>query len=106
LDNNRQFSHDSISAFSALEGAKDRQRVGNLLARSIKYIFITTGPIVVFTVVYAEEILQVWLGDEFASESAVVMQILALGVLINSLAHTPYALLQGTAGRIFQPSFT
>jgi O-antigen/teichoic acid export membrane protein len=83
-------------AFSALEGAKDRQRVGNLLARSIKYIFITTGPIVVFTVVYAEEILQVWLGDEFASESAVVMQILALGVLINSLAHTPYALLQGT----------
>jgi len=83
-------------AFSALEGAKDRQRVGTFFARSIKYVLITSGPIVVLVVVYSKEILQIWLGGDFAAESTAAMQILALGVLINSLAHTPFALLQGT----------
>lgn len=83
-------------AFSALEGAKDRQRVGTFFARSIKYVLITSGPIVVLVVVYSKEILQIWLGGDFAAESTVVIQILALGVLINSLAITPFALLQGT----------
>jgi O-antigen/teichoic acid export membrane protein len=47
---------------------------------------------------FAENILQVWLGTDFAVKSTVVLQILALGVLINSLAYIPFALLQG-AGR-------
>ena len=34
-------------------------------------------------------------GGDFAAESTVTMQILAMGVLINSLAHMPFALLQG-----------
>ena len=46
-------------------------------------------------VLFAKEILQVWLGSNFAAQSKMVMQILALGVLVNSLAQVPYALLQG-----------
>jgi O-antigen/teichoic acid export membrane protein len=34
------------------------------------------------------------LGPAFAEESTLVLQILAVGVLINSLAHTPYSLVQ------------
>ncbi len=83
-------------AFSSLEGAKDRLRVGIFFARSIKYILITTGPIVVLIAVYAKDILQLWLGSDFAIESTFAMQVLVVGVLVNSLAHTPYALLQGT----------
>lgn len=83
-------------AFSALEGAKDRQRIGIYFARSIKYVLITSGPIVVLIAVYAKDILQFWLGSDFAIQSTFAMQVLVVGVLINSLAHTPYALLQGT----------
>lgn len=83
-------------AFSALEGAKDRLRVGIFFARSIKYVLITSGPIVVLIAVYANDILQLWLGSDFAIESTFAMQVLVVGVLVNSLAHTPYALLQGT----------
>jgi len=68
-------------AFSSLEGVKDRQRLGILFARSVK--------------LFAKEALQIWLGAEFAAKSTLALQILALGVLINSLAHTPFALLQG-----------
>ena len=82
-------------AFSALEGIKDRQRLGILFARSVKYVLLTLGPVVLAITLFAKEALQIWLGAEFAAKSTLVLQIFALGVLINSLAHTPFALLQG-----------
>jgi len=82
-------------AFSAMEGVRDRERLIIFLARSIKYVFLISGAIVVLIVIHAEQILQIWLGGDFAAESTVTMQILAMGVLINSLAHMPFALLQG-----------
>jgi len=85
-------------AFSALEGIKDRRTLGALLARSIKYILLALGPVVLIVIVFAREALQLWLGADFAAKSTLVLQILALGVLINSLAWPPFALLQG-AGR-------
>jgi len=82
-------------AFSALEGIGDRQRLGMLFARSVKYVLLVLGPIVLLLVLFAKEILQIWLGADFSTQSRLVLQILALGVLINSLAHSPFALLQG-----------
>jgi O-antigen/teichoic acid export membrane protein len=82
-------------AFSAMEGIRDRQRLSMFFARSIKYVFLISGTIVVLIIVYAKEILQIWLGNDFAIESTVALQILAIGVLINSLAYTPFTLLQG-----------
>ncbi len=82
-------------AFSALEGVRDRQRLGTIFSRSVKYILLASGPILVLIVIFAKEILQIWLGNDFAIESTVAMQVLALGVLINSLAYMPFALLQG-----------
>lgn len=82
-------------AFSALEGVKDGHRLGTLFARSTKYILLILGPPVLVVALFAREILQLWLGAEFAIRSTLALQILALGVLINSLARTPFALLQG-----------
>jgi len=47
-------------------------------------------------VTLAREGLGLWLGAEFASKSTAVLQWLTVGVLINSLAHVPFALIQGT----------
>lgn len=82
-------------AFSTLEGIKDRQRLGILFARSVKYVLLTLVPVVLAIMLFAKEALQIWLGAEFAAKSTLALQIIALGVLINSLAHTPFALLQG-----------
>jgi len=83
-------------AFSALERMRDRQRLGTLFARSVKYTLLILTPIVLILILFAEEILQIWLGSDFALQSKMVMKILALGVLVNSLANVPYVLLQGT----------
>ncbi|MBC7260976.1 MAG: oligosaccharide flippase family protein [Chloroflexi bacterium] len=83
-------------AFSTLEGIKERTKLGMLFARSIKYVLLILGPMIVVIAIFAQDILQIWLGSDFARESTKAMQILAVGVLVNSLAHTPFALLQGT----------
>jgi O-antigen/teichoic acid export membrane protein len=82
-------------AFSALEGVEDKQRLGVLFARSIKYLLIALGPLVLLIGLLARSILQIWLGVDFAKESTLILQILSFGVLINSLALIPFTLLQG-----------
>jgi O-antigen/teichoic acid export membrane protein len=81
--------------FSALEATGDRERLGTLFARSVKYTFLALTPIVLIVLLFAEEILQIWLGGEFPARSAPILRIFALGVLINSLGQVPYTLLQG-----------
>lgn len=85
-------------AFSALEGRGDRQYLAALFTRSVKYVLLALGPVALGLALFAEAILRAWLGEEFAAQGAPVLQILALGVLVNSLAQIPYALLHG-AGR-------
>lgn len=81
--------------FSALEGVQARERLERYFVRAIKYIMLTMGPIALSLGLVAEDVLQLWLGNDFAAQSTSVLQILAWGVLINSLAYIPYALLQG-----------
>lgn len=82
-------------AFSALKGVQNRQRLATVFARSVKYVLLTLGPTVLVISLFAEVILRLWLGTDFARESTTVLQVLAIGVLINSLAYIPFSLLQG-----------
>jgi O-antigen/teichoic acid export membrane protein len=61
---------------------------------SVSWLFFTLLPITAFLAVFAEEILTVWIGADFALKSATMMKIFAFGVLINCLAHIPYTLIQ------------
>ena len=79
----------------ALSFAQDRSRTTFLLSRGIKYVFLVSFPIVLMIVTLAPEGLRLWLGDEFARHSAVVMRWLAVGVLINSMAQVPFTLISG-----------
>jgi len=84
-------------AFSA-SLANDRDRAGRLFRRANNYIFIALFPAVLIIVTFASEGLALWLGKEFAENSAPVLQFLAVGVFINSLARAPFGLVQA-AGR-------
>jgi O-antigen/teichoic acid export membrane protein len=82
-------------AFSALEGVKNRQKLAALLGRSIKYIALVLGPLVLTIGLFSSNILRIWLGEEFALNSTLVLQLFAFGILINSFAHPLYSFLQG-----------
>lgn len=77
---------------------QDRARATRLFDRAVSYIFLSLFPVVLIIVSFAHEGLTLWLGNEFADNSTLVMQLLAVGVFINSLAYVPSGLVQG-AGR-------
>jgi O-antigen/teichoic acid export membrane protein len=81
-------------AFSA-SFVQDRERTALLFGRSVKSLFLVLFPIMLCTVALAQDGLKLWLGPEFAQHSFRVLQFLAVGVFINSLALVPFALLQG-----------
>jgi len=82
-------------AFSASAGRGDNEWIRNALVRSLKLLLLTVGPAALVMAFFARPLLTLWLGPKFAAEGTLVLQILAAGVLFNSLACIPYNLLQG-----------
>lgn len=66
-----------------------------LFSRGVKFIFIFLYPIIIIIITFAYEGMYLWLGITFAQRSTFVLQMLAIGVLLNSLAYIPFTYLQG-----------
>ncbi|MEM3136826.1 MAG: flippase [Candidatus Nitrosotenuis sp.] len=85
-----------LPAFSRLKDRTDEQKmICRIIDLSTRSMIMVLFPLVACIVFFSDEILRVWLGPEFAVQSATVLQILCIGVLINSSANIPYVLLQG-----------
>lgn len=78
--------------------AQDRLRTVQLFGRTVNYIFLSLFPVVLIVVTFAHEGLALWLGDDFAGNSSLVLKLFAIGVFVNSHAFVPFGLVQG-AGR-------
>ena len=74
---------------------QDRARAALLFGRTVSYIFFSLFPVVLIIVTLAHDGLTLWIGSEFAANSTLVLQLLAVGVFINSLAQVPFGLVQG-----------
>jgi O-antigen/teichoic acid export membrane protein len=81
-------------AFST-SSVQDHNRTAVLFRRSVKFILLVLFPLVLVIIVLAKGGLRIWLGTEFATNGVHVVQWLAVGVFINSLALVPSALVQG-----------
>ncbi len=80
--------------FSAVS-SQNSGRMEMLVGRSVKYVLITAGVLGLLLFFYSHDILRLWLGDPFAEKSAAIFKILALGIVVNSLAYVPFTLFQG-----------
>ena len=78
--------------------AQNTKRTNILFDRTLKLTFLTLFPLILLIVAFARKGLDLWLGAEFASHSTHILQWLAAGVFVNSLALVPFTFLQG-AGR-------
>jgi len=76
----------------------DRPRGAMLYRRAAKYVGLFLFPVSFVLIVFGQNILQVWLGYDFAVHGTRVLQILSLGSLVAGFAFIPFALIQG-AGR-------
>ena len=74
---------------------QNRGHTKMLFARGLKFLFLILFPVTLVIVTLAEEGLNLWIGSDFAKHSTVVLQWLAIGVFINSLAQVPFFFIQG-----------
>jgi len=65
-----------------------------LFARATDALFAVLLPITVAIALFAHEGLSWWVGADFAAQSAPLLQVFAVGTLINCLAHVPFTLIQ------------
>jgi O-antigen/teichoic acid export membrane protein len=82
-------------AFSTSAGRGDSRWISSTWVRSMKYLLLIVGPPALVLMFFARPILTLWVGARFAAAGATALQILGVGILVNSLASVPYSLLQG-----------
>lgn len=76
-------------------GLKRKEEVAIMCARGLKYLLVVMVPTTLTLTLLAPVILHLWLGEEFASRSALTFQLLALGFFVNALAWPPTTVLLG-----------
>ncbi|MFW6147000.1 MAG: flippase [Thermodesulfobacteriota bacterium] len=81
-------------AFSA-SYIQNPARAAQLFRRGARYVFLCLFPICLVIITLAPEGLDLWLGEEFVKKSTRVLQWLAVGIFLNSLAHIALAFVQG-----------
>lgn len=78
-------------AFASWRGTAD---VRVLYSRGLRLTAAVITPLMLGLAAFPHWVLAGWMGEAFARESAGVLRILAIGVLMNGLAQVPFALIQ------------
>jgi O-antigen/teichoic acid export membrane protein len=73
---------------------RDPRLTQRLFNQGCKSIFIILFLISITVIIFSKEILSLWLGDNFSDQSSLVLQVLMIGILVNSTAQVPFGLLQ------------
>ena len=81
------FSHHG--AFGTENGQMTR-----LFNFTTRYMLFVLFPFFALLFVNAQDLLAVWMGPKFSTEGTLVLQILAVGALVNLLARLPYGAVQ------------
>jgi GT2 family glycosyltransferase/O-antigen/teichoic acid export membrane protein len=78
-----------LPAASELHGQGDRERFAELYFRAAKVVALVVFPIGLVLVVFATPLLDLWLGADFARESAWPLRLLAIGYMLSALGTIP-----------------
>ncbi|MEM6818427.1 MAG: flippase [Pseudomonadota bacterium] len=74
--------------------AEQKPGVHRAVLSGTAVIGLAMFPAVAFFVFFGEVFLSWWISEELAAKSGTVMQILAVGILVNSLAYLPFVAIQ------------
>ncbi len=80
-------------AFAALS-VVDTNKLHLTYDRGIRFCFMLVFPAIFVIFLFAPEGLRLWLGPVFAERSTLLLRWVAIGILVNSVAQIPFALLQ------------
>ena len=76
-----------LPALTALDAGRQRERFAQLASSSERVLVPVMAIPLTVILVFAPELLRLWLGREYAVQSATALRLLAVGVFANSLAN-------------------
>ena len=88
----------SFPEFSRLAGREERQSARRYFLVTSLTLASVLVPASLLAAYFAHDVLRLWVSAELADRSALIMQLLAAGMVINGLSSVPFAYVQG-AGR-------
>ncbi len=74
----------------------DRVRAGRLFDWGVRAVTVLLFPVAFTLAVFPRELLALWVGASFASHSAAVLRLLAIGMFLNGLAQIALTLVQSS----------
>jgi O-antigen/teichoic acid export membrane protein len=78
-----------LPAATQLHAENDRPRFAELVFRAEKLVALVVLPVAAALIVFAEPILSLWLGPEFAERSAWPLRLLVAGYALSALGTVP-----------------
>lgn len=72
----------------------DALKLHQAVRHAFSLVFAIINPVAAISIAFSFLILHLWINAEFASNSGLILQVLAAGVFANSLARVPFGLLQ------------
>jgi O-antigen/teichoic acid export membrane protein len=84
----------SLFPYFSYHGTKGRDEVSEITSRVAKYLLLIMTPIAAVFFFFAQQILQLWLGSQFASQSTTVMQLVTVLFFLNAFAMLPFTSVQ------------
>lgn len=74
---------------------RNPENTKKIFLQGIKFTFLIMYPFIMMMITFSYDGLQLWLGNEFAIKSSLVLQFLSVGILMNSLSLIPNNFFQG-----------
>ena len=84
----------SLFPYFSFHGDRTRSEVSEVTSRAVKYLFLVLTPPAAVFIFFARDILNLWLGPQFANESTLVLQVITLGFFLNAFAIIPFTSVQ------------
>jgi len=81
---------------TGLSVAAAATRIDRLFSSSMRILLFLMGIPALVALLFAPTILRLWMGPAYAAAGATPLRILAVGVLINAVAHLPYTFLEAS----------
>jgi O-antigen/teichoic acid export membrane protein len=82
-----------LPALTSIEANRDQLRFVNVAASSERVLAPVMALPLTLVLVFAPEILRIWLGTQYAAQSATALRWLAVGVFANSIANPLFVML-------------
>lgn len=100
---------DAISGvfFPALSRAalSDKDKFNKLYVQSFELLSILLFSGCALLILFGRYMLSIWLGDDFANHSYLILQVLAIGVFANGVARSPWGVIQASGSASFTALF-